>query len=262
MSKPQIALTIAGSDSGGGAGIQADLKTFHAYGVFGTTAITAITAQNTLGVRAVQKIDPEIVAAQIHAVADDLRPAAVKTGMLADTPIIAAVAAALREASLTNLVIDPVMVAKSGHRLLEPEAVSAIVDLLLPLAEVITPNTSEASLLTGIEVRDTDEMRKAATMLIERGARSVLVKGGHLAGATLTDIYHDGTRWSEWSTARLDTRHTHGTGCTLSAAICAGLALGRSTEEAVRDAREFTLRAIRSAPGLGAGHGPLDHWAS
>lgn len=261
MTRPQIALTIAGSDSGGGAGIQADLKTFHAYGVFGTAAITAITAQNTEGVRAVQKVNPEIVAAQIHAVAEDLPPAAVKTGMLADAPIIAAVASALRETRLPNLVIDPVMVAKSGHRLLELDAVSALTDMLLPLAEVITPNTPEASLLTGIEVRGTDDMKKAAGTLIERGARSVLVKGGHVEGDTLTDIYYDGKRWREWNTPRLDTRHTHGTGCTLSAAICANLALGRSTEEAVRDAREFTLQAIRTAPGLGAGHGPLNHWA-
>ncbi|MGD8700384.1 MAG: bifunctional hydroxymethylpyrimidine kinase/phosphomethylpyrimidine kinase [Gemmatimonadales bacterium] len=262
MGTRYVALTIAGSDSGGGAGIQADLKTFHAFGVFGTSAITAITAQNTLGVRSVQRIEPHVVADQIRAVADDLRPMAAKTGMLADAEIIEAVAAALQETRLTRLVVDPVMVAKSGARLLREDAVGALTTELLPLSEVITPNLPEAAILAGRDVTTVEDMRAAARLLIERGARSVLLKGGHLTGGTLVDIYFDGDEWHEWRDDRLDTRHTHGTGCTLSAAICAGLALGRSRLEAVVDARDFTRLAIQTAPGLGAGHGPLNHWAA
>jgi len=256
----QVALTIAGSDSGGGAGIQADLKTFQAFGVFGTAAVTAITAQNTVGVRAIQKIEPDVVADQIRAVAEDLRPAASKTGMLADAPIIAAVAEAIRETGLAHLVVDPVMVAKSGDRLLEEDAVEALAKQLLPLAEVITPNLPEAAILAGRPVQTAADMRAAAEILTERGAQSVLVKGGHLSGDRLVDLFFDGADWHEWQGSRLDTRHTHGTGCTLSAAICAGLALGWSRVEAVRRARIYTQRAIETAPGLGAGHGPLNHW--
>jgi hydroxymethylpyrimidine/phosphomethylpyrimidine kinase len=230
MTSRHVALTIAGSDSGGGAGIQADLKTFQAFGVFGTTAITAITAQNTVGVRAIQKIDPEVVADQIRAVADDLKPAAAKTGMLADAPIIEAVAGAIRETGLGHLVVDPVMVAKSGDRLLEEDAVSALATQLLPLSEVLTPNLPEAAILAGRPVETPADMRAAAEIL-----------------------------WHEWQEARLETRHTHGTGCTLSAAICAGLALGLSRVEAVQRARGYTRRAIETAPGLGKGHGPLNH---
>jgi hydroxymethylpyrimidine/phosphomethylpyrimidine kinase len=260
MTDRPVALTVAGSDSGGGAGIQADLKTFHAFGVFGTSAITAITAQNTLAVTAIQKIDPEIVRQQIRAVAEDLAPAAAKTGMLADASIIEAVVDALQAASLQRLVIDPVMVAKSGHRLLEADAIEALRSALLPLAEVVTPNLPEAALLAGRDVESVDDMKAAAEAIVAAGARSVLLKGGHLSGATLVDVYYDGDSWHEWSGPRLDTRHTHGTGCTLSAAICAGLALGRPRIEAVEAARRFTRRAIEAAPGLGAGHGPLNHW--
>jgi hydroxymethylpyrimidine/phosphomethylpyrimidine kinase len=216
-----VALTIAGSDSGGGAGIQADLKTFHAFGVFGTSAITAITAQNTTGVTAIQKIDPEVVAEQIRAVAADLMPAAAKTGMLADAPIIEAVAEAVKEAGLERLILDPVMVAKSGAQLLQPDAVSALAMKLLPLAEMVTPNLPEAAILARRPVETTDDMRAAAQAIIERGARSVLLKGGHLEGAALVDVFFDGEDWHEWREQRLDTRHTHGTGCTISAAICA-----------------------------------------
>jgi len=262
MGERPVALTIAGSDSGGGAGIQADLKTFHAFGVFGTSAITAITAQNTLGVRSVQRIEPHVVADQIHAVAEDLHPAAAKTGMLADAEIIEAVAQALRETRLTRLVIDPVMVAKSGARLLQPDAVGALTIELLPMSEVITPNLPEAAILAGRPVDSVEDMKTAAQVLIERGAKSVLMKGGHLSGDTLVDIYFDGEEWHEWRDDRLDTRHTHGTGCTLSAAICAGLALGRPRRQAVEEARDFTRLAIETAPGLGAGHGPLNHWAA
>jgi hydroxymethylpyrimidine/phosphomethylpyrimidine kinase len=262
METRQVALTIAGSDSGGGAGIQADLKTFHAFGVFGTSAITAITAQNTLGVRSVQRIEPSVVADQIHAVAEDLHPVAAKTGMLADAQIIEAVATALRETQLPRLVIDPVMVAKSGARLLREDAVGALTTELLPLSDVVTPNLPEAAILAGRDVATVEDMKAAAQILIERGAKSVLVKGGHLGGHTLVDIYFDGEEWREWRDERLDTRHTHGTGCTLSAAICAGLALGRQRLRAVADAREYTRLAIATAPRLGAGHGPLNHWAA
>ncbi len=262
MATRQVALTVAGSDSGGGAGIQADLKTFHAFGVYGTSAITAITAQNTLGVRAIQKIDPEVVADQIHAVAEDLKPAAVKTGMLADARIIEAVAAALEATGLRRLVLDPVMVAKSGDPLLQEDAIGALAARLLPLAEVVTPNLPEAAILAGRPVETVDDMRTAAEILAAKGAKSILLKGGHLAGDLLVDLYFDGRDWYEWRGKRLDTRHTHGTGCTLSAAICAGLALGRPPAGAVQAAREFTQRAIAAAPGLGAGHGPLNHWVA
>ncbi len=260
MTARRVALTIAGSDSGGGAGIQADLKTFHAFGVFGTSAITAITAQNTLGVRAIQKIEPDIVAEQIRAVAEDLEPAAAKTGMLADAPIIEAVAAALVEVGLERLVLDPVMVAKSGDPLLQHDAVDALITVLLPLAEIVTPNLPEAAILAGRSVETVEDMKAAAEAILDKGARSVLLKGGHLASNLLVDLFYDGADCHEWSGSRLDTRHTHGTGCTLSAAICAGLALGHSRVEAVASARDFTRRAIESAPGLGAGHGPLGHW--
>jgi hydroxymethylpyrimidine/phosphomethylpyrimidine kinase len=261
MPERPVAMTIAGSDSGGGAGIQADLKTFHAFGVFGTSAITAITAQNTLGVTAIQKIAPEVVVAQIRAVAEDLGPAAVKTGMLADAAIIDAVAAALRELDLAHLVIDPVMVAKSGDRLLEEDAIGVLASSLLPLAEVVTPNLAEAEILSGRKVENVAGMRAAAERIVELGAQSVLLKGGHLPGGEVVDVYFDGHDWQEWRNARIETTHTHGTGCTLSAAICAGLALGRTREEAVRAGREFTRQAIRTAPGLGKGNGPLNHWA-
>ncbi|UCC73407.1 MAG: bifunctional hydroxymethylpyrimidine kinase/phosphomethylpyrimidine kinase [Gemmatimonadota bacterium] len=262
MTARRVALTIAGSDSGGGAGIQADLKTFHAFGVFGTSAITAITAQNTVGVRAIQKVDPAVVADQIRAVAEDLRPAASKTGMLADASIVEAVASAIRDSGLGHLVVDPVMVAKSGDRLLEADAVAALASELLPLSEVITPNLPEAAILAGRAVEAADDMRAAAEILAEKGAQSVLIKGGHLTGDVLVDLYFDGTDWHEWRETRRETRHTHGTGCTLSAAICAGLALGWRRIEAVEKAREFTQRAIETAPGLGKGHGPLNHWVN
>ncbi|UCC82082.1 MAG: bifunctional hydroxymethylpyrimidine kinase/phosphomethylpyrimidine kinase [Gemmatimonadota bacterium] len=261
MTARHVALTIAGSDSGGGAGIQADLKTFHAFGVFGTSAITAITAQNTVGVRSIQKIEPDVVADQIRAVADDLKPAAAKTGMLADAPIIEAVASAIRETGLAHLVVDPVMVAKSGDRLLEEDAVNALAMQLLPLSEVLTPNLPEAAILAGRRVETVDDMRAAAEILADRGAQSVLVKGGHLSGDVLIDLFFDGADWHEWQERRHDTRHTHGTGCTLSAAICAGLALGWPRVEAVEKARLYTQRAIETAPELGEGHGPLNHWA-
>ncbi len=254
-----VALTIAGSDSGGGAGIQADLKTFAAHGVFGTSAITAITAQNTRGVSAVTALDPALVVAQIDAVATDLRPRATKIGMLANAAIINAVADAITRYQLTNVVLDPVMVAKGGDHLLEAAAVAALRDVLLPLADVLTPNMPEAEVLTGLTIRSVDDMKQAAARLITLGARAVIVKGGHLDGAA-TDIWHDGTRWIEISTPRIDTIHTHGTGCTFSSAIAAGLANDLDIEAAIRQAKDYVTGAIAHAPGLGGGHGPLQHF--
>jgi hydroxymethylpyrimidine/phosphomethylpyrimidine kinase len=255
-----VALSVAGSDSGGGAGIQADLRTFHAFGVHGTTAITAITAQNTLGVTAIHPVPPGIVRAQIDAVASDLSPAAVKTGMLATADLVETVAAALIELGLPNYVLDPVMVATSGARLLEPDAEDRVARLLLPLARVVTPNLDEASILVGAPVRAEEEMRAAAARLVEMGAAAALVKGGHLDADELVDILYDGEEWSEWRHPRVLTTSTHGTGCTLSAAITAGLARGLAPRHAIDDALGFLQRALRSAPGIGAGHGPVNHF--
>lgn len=253
-----VALTIAGSDSGGGAGIQADLKTFAAHGVYGTCAITAVTAQNTRGVTAVQALDPAMVRAQIDAVAVDLTPQATKIGMLANAAIVEEVAAALAAHQLPHVVLDPVMVAKGGDHLLAPAAVAALRDQLLPLAAVVTPNAPEAEVLTGLTIRTVQDQREAAVRLIALGARSAVVKGGHLAGLA-TDVWYDGARTVELSVERLDTRHTHGTGCTFSSAIASGLALGLDIETAIRRAKAYVTGAIRHAPGLGAGHGPLGH---
>ena len=258
---PPVALTIAGSDSGGGAGIQADLKTFHTFGVFGTSAITAITAQNTRGVYAVQKVRPEIVRRQIEVVCRDLEPSACKTGMLADEPIIRTVAETLAEVGPSRIVVDPVMVATSGDRLLEEDAVAALRDSILPLATVVTPNLPEAEILAGIPVSGLDDMRVAAERIVARGCRAVLVKGGHLAAGDVFDLLFDGAEWHVWSAPRVATTSTHGTGCTLSAGITAGLAQGRELVEAVDAALAFTRRALQGAPGLGTGSGPLDHWA-
>jgi hydroxymethylpyrimidine/phosphomethylpyrimidine kinase len=256
----RTALTIAGSDSGGGAGIQADIRTFHAFGVFGTTAITAITAQNTLGVHGVHAIPADIVRAQILAVADDLRPAAFKTGMLATRELVGVVADAVIESSLSNYVLDPVMVASSGDRLLDADAERAVTERLLPMATLVTPNLGEAAVLVGEPVAGTAAMEAAARHLVGMGARAALVKGGHMEGEEVVDILFDGNRVHAWARPRLATRNTHGTGCTLSAAVTAGLALGRTLLDAVEDALDFVHRAIASAPQLGAGHGPLNHF--
>lgn len=257
-----IALTIAGSDSGGGAGIQADLKTFHAFGVFGTSAITALTAQNTRGVTAVHAVPTDHVEAQIRAVAEDLRPAAVKTGMLATAPLVETVAQAIREHGLGNYVLDPVMVATSGARLLDRDAESAIVDVLLPLCTLVTPNLDEAALLAGREVRNEADMRAVAETLVANGAGAALIKGGHLEGAEVVDVLFDGESFHEWRRQKIETRHTHGTGCTLSAAIAAGLARGKTLVDAIEDALDYVHRALATAPGLGSGHGPLNHFVS
>jgi hydroxymethylpyrimidine/phosphomethylpyrimidine kinase len=256
---PPIALTIAGSDSGGGAGVQADLKTFHAFGCFGTSAITAITVQNTRGVTGVHPVPIDTVRAQVRAVAEDLPPAACKTGMLATPELVRAVAASIREHALPHYVLDPVMVATSGDRLLEEAAERTILDELVPLAALVTPNLDEAAILVGQPIEDADGMRRAAEELVARGARAALLKGGHLAGEELVDVLFDGREWHEWRRPKLHTRSTHGTGCTLSAGIAAGLAHGRPLRKAVEDALEFVQRAMKAAPGFGAGHGPLNH---
>ena len=267
-SKPslRIALTIAGSDSGGGAGIQADLKTFHAFGVFGTSVVTAITAQNTLGVQAVHPVPADVVRAQIQSLAGDLRPAAFKTGMLATAALVELVADAILEERLPRYVLDPVMISTSGHRLLDEDARRTIVDRLLPLCEVVTPNLPEAAALLG-EDRDTVDgadaeelLRDYARRLVDAGARAALVKGGHVEGDEVVDVLWDGKEGRVWRRPRLHTRSTHGTGCTLSAGITAGLALGHPIDGSVGRALDFVARAIATAPGLGAGHGPLNHF--
>ena len=257
----QIALTIAGSDSGGGAGIQADLKTFHQFGVFGTSVLVALTAQNTRGVRAVEAVPEAMVAAQLTALAEDLPPAALKTGMLAEATLVRLVSRAIRENGWGPLVVDPVMVSTSGHRLLTTEAEDVIRDSLLPLAAVVTPNLDEAAVLTGRVVHDLPTMERAGETLLRFGAGAALVKGGHLSddGGTLTDVLVTSEGVRHFTRSRIATTSTHGTGCTLSAAITAGLALGRPLETAVEDALDFVHRAIARAPGLGAGPGPLDH---
>jgi hydroxymethylpyrimidine/phosphomethylpyrimidine kinase len=262
VSKPAlpVALTIAGSDSGGGAGIQADLKTFDAFGVFGTTAVTAITAQNTVGVTAVHPVPLDVVRAQIEAVVTDLSPAAFKTGMLASADLVRMVARSVADFRLTNFVLDPVMVATSGDRLLDRDAEGCLAEELLPRAAVVTPNLHEAAILAGFHVQNLEDMRRAARVLVGRGAGAALIKGGHLDGDAV-DLLWDGVEERVWRRERIDTPHTHGTGCTLSAAIAAGLAKGRGLHDAVGRAVDFVERAITSAPGLGAGHGPVNHFA-
>jgi len=258
----RIAMTIAGSDSGGGAGIQADLKTFSALGVFGTSAITAITAQNTLGVDAVEVLSPEIVAAQIKSVMSDLPVAAAKTGMLGNAAIIEAVVRSVREHHFKRLVVDTVMVSKSGHRLLAPEAEAAMRSVLLPVAYVITPNISEAEVLAGIKIASRDDMKAAARTLHALGAANVLIKGGHLTGAESPDLLFEGQSFHEFTAPRVQTNSTHGTGCTLSAAITAYLALGENLIEACRKAKQYLTEALRHAEPIGHGHGPVNHfWA-
>src|SRR6267142_1164384 len=252
----KIALTIAGSDSGGGAGIQADLKTFHQFGVFGTSVITAVTAQNTIGVRAWEPVPVELVTRQLDALADDLPPVAVKSGMLGSAPLVEAVADGIVRRRLPNYVLDPVMVATSGDRLLDRDAERLIVRRLVPLATLVTPNLDEAAVLLDWSVRTPDDMERAGRALVQLGARAALVKGGHLAGAEVVDVLVAGGAARRFIRPRLETTSTHGTGCTLSAAIAAGLALGRPLERAVEDALDFVHRAIAAAPGLGQGHGP------
>ncbi len=252
------ALTIAGSDSGAGAGIQADLKTFAALRVYGLSALTAITAQNTQGVHAVQNLPPELIRAQIDAVLEDIGADVAKTGMLSTPAIIEEVARCVSRWNL-RLVVDPVMMAKSGDPLLQPEAVTTLSTALLPLAEVITPNLYEAEVLTGQRIETLDDMRAAAQVIYALGPRHVVVKGGHRV-ADPVDVYFDGERFVELRGDRILTRHTHGTGCTFSAAIAAFIARGLPVDAAVAGAKNYITEAIRHAPGLGSGHGPVEHF--
>jgi hydroxymethylpyrimidine/phosphomethylpyrimidine kinase len=257
-----VALSVAGSDSGAGAGIQADLKTFAAFGVYGVTVITAITAQNTVGVRAVQEVAAGVVAAQIDAVAEDFAIASLKTGMLSSAAIIEAVAAGIKRHRLGPLVIDPVMIAKSGDRLLAEDAVDAVRRMLLPLAHVVTPNIPEAEVLAGRPIRTRDDRVAAARAIMDLGAQSVVIKGGHSQDDPIIDLLVDGEGVHEYRAARIVTTSTHGTGCTFSAAITAGLAKGLDLPHAVAEARDYVSRTLATAPGLGHGHGPLNHFPS
>ena len=253
-------LIVAGSDSGGGAGIQADIKTVTMLDAFAATAITALTAQNTEGVHGVLPIDPAFIRQQMEVVLDDIGADAIKTGMLHDAAVIDTVAAVLAErAPLTPLVLDPVMVAKGGAPLIQPEAIDALKTRLLPRATVLTPNLPEAEILCGRKIADVLAMRKAARSLLALGCGAVLLKGGHLAGDIVHDVLATRAGFEEWTSPRIDTRHTHGTGCTLASAIAAGLAQGMEVVAAVARARDYVQRAIASAPRLGHGHGPLDH---
>jgi hydroxymethylpyrimidine/phosphomethylpyrimidine kinase len=254
----KVVLTIAGSDSGGGAGIQADLRTFAAHGVHGASAITAVTAQNSVAVLDWIALEPRMVVAQIEAVASDMPVAAAKTGMLATAAIVSAVAEAARRLPLPLVVVDPVMVAKSGDRLLDPDAETAYRERLLPIATVVTPNLPEAEALLGRPVRTLGQMREAARALQAMGPRAVVVKGGHLEGDAV-DVFFDGIELAELPAPRIATANTHGTGCTYSAAIAARLALGDPLLTAVRGAKEYLTEAIRRSYSVGRGHGPVDH---
>jgi hydroxymethylpyrimidine/phosphomethylpyrimidine kinase len=256
----RTALTIAGSDSGGGAGIQADLKTFAAHRVFGTSAITAVTAQNTLGVTTWQALSADLVAAQIEAIAGDIGADAVKVGMLANAAIVEAVAAAIEDLDLPHVVVDPVMIAKGGHSLLEEDAVETMRTELLPRAQIVTPNVPEAEVLARLRITTLDDMREAGRRILALGPRVVLVKGGHLEGPESIDVACTADGTFDLRGPRIAGRNTHGTGCTLSSAIAANLAAGLPDREALMLAREYLEGAIRHAPAIGRGHGPLNHF--
>jgi hydroxymethylpyrimidine/phosphomethylpyrimidine kinase len=253
------ALTIAGSDSGGGAGIQADLKTFAALGVYGMSAITALTAQNTVGVQGVVELEPGFISQQIHSVVNDIGTDAVKTGMLSSADIISQVAKDIKELELKNLVVDPVMVAKSGDRLLRTDAVEALTHELIPLALVVTPNLHEAAVLVGKEINDEAGMEEAARIIKTFGPQYVLVKGGHLPGKPM-DLLYDGDAFHRYTNIRHDTPHTHGSGCTYASAIAAGLAKELTVQEAVAQAKQYITNAIQKGLPIGKGHGPLHHF--
>ena len=253
-------LIVAGSDSGGGAGIQADLKTISMLDAYAATAITALTAQNTEGVFGVLPIPPEFIRQQIEVVLDDIGADVIKTGMLHDAAVIEAIVEVLRERGpAIPLVVDPVMVAKGGACLIEPDAVEALKRLLITRAEVVTPNLPEAEILCGTTIGNLAEMQAAGETLLTLGCRAALIKGGHLSGDSVSDVLVTAAGVRVWESPRIATRHTHGTGCTLASAIAAGLAQGLAVESAVGRARAYVHRAIAEAPGLGRGHGPLDH---
>jgi len=257
------ALTIAGSDSGGGAGIQADLKTFAAHGVFGASAITALTAQNTVGVQGVFEIPPAFVAAQIDSVVSDIGADAVKTGMIANAAIIEVVASKVREHGLFPLVVDPVMVAKGGDPLLREDARETLVRLLLPLATVLTPNIPEAEALCGFGIAGPEDARRAARAILDMGPKSVVIKGGHFEGRESADLFFDGSDFATFSARRIASKNTHGTGCSFASAIAARLALGISLGDAVAGAKDYVTRLIAASVdlGIGSGNGPMDHFA-
>jgi hydroxymethylpyrimidine/phosphomethylpyrimidine kinase len=256
----RTALTIAGSDSGGGAGIQADLKAFAAHGVYGTSAITAVTAQNTLGVTEFVALSADVVTAQIEAVMSDIGAHAAKTGMLPNAAIVEAVAAAVEDLEVPLLVVDPVMIAKSGARLVDDEALAAMKTELLRRAFVVTPNVPEAEALSGMAIRSEGDRREAARRIAALGASAVIVKGGHFPSDEIVDVLYDGERFTEFKSERVPGTSTHGTGCTFAATIAAQLALCRGLAEAIPLAQQYVAGAIRHAPGLGRGHGPMDHF--
>ena len=256
----RTALTIAGSDSGGGAGIQADLKTFAAHGVYGTSAITAVTAQNTIGVTALLALEADVVTAQIEAVAGDIAVHAVKVGMLATAAIVEAVAAAIEELELPLVVVDPVLAAKGGERLLDADGVQMLRAELLPRSLVVTPNIPEAEALSGRTIRSLEDAREAARRIQDLGASAVIITGGHAPGDEIVDLLFDGRGFTEWRMPRIATKNTHGTGCTFASAVAANLALGRTLIESGAAAQQYVAGAIRHALPIGRGHGPLDHF--
>jgi hydroxymethylpyrimidine/phosphomethylpyrimidine kinase len=258
--KPVRVLTIAGSDSGGGAGIQADLKTITVLGGFGMSVITALTAQNTLGVQGIHDVPPDFVAAQFDAVATDIGIDTAKTGMLATSEVIRVVAERIRRYRIAKLVVDPVMVAKGGMSLIREEAKKTLIAELIPLAFVLTPNVPEAEALAGVRIATLDDMKTAARIIHGMGARHVVVKGGHLSGDAV-DLFYDGESFREFRSPRIATADTHGTGCTYSAAIATGLAFGKEVAEAVTEAKRYITEAVRHAWRLGGGHGPTNHLA-
>jgi hydroxymethylpyrimidine/phosphomethylpyrimidine kinase len=260
MKIPRI-LTIAGSDSGGGAGIQADLKTISALGGYGMSAITALTAQNTLGVQGIHEVPVEFIEKQMDSVLTDIGADAVKTGMLANSEIISAIAQKMRQYRIINLVVDPVMVAKGGALLIRQEAIRSLITQLLPIARIVTPNLHEAQVLTQLTLSTPEDMKNAARKIHGMGAGHVIVKGGHLQGKAL-DILYDGKEFLEFEADRIETKNTHGTGCTFSAAIAVGLAQGKPVVEAVAQAKEYITTAIRFSLNIGQGHGPTDHFAA
>jgi hydroxymethylpyrimidine/phosphomethylpyrimidine kinase len=266
----RTALTIAGSDSSGGAGIQADLKTFAAFGLYGASAITAVTAQSTKGVEAIAPLSADLVTAQIEAVAGDLAIHATKIGMLATAAIVEAVAAAIEELELPLVVVDPVLVSTSGDRLLDADGVQALCTEILPLARVVTPNVPEAEALSGQRITSLHDAREAARRIHDMGAAAVIITGGHsvhlaspesqLPNPDVVDLLFDGRDFHEFRTPRVESAHTHGTGCTFASAVAAGLALGRGLPDAAARAQQYVAGAIAHAPGLGHGRGPLDHF--
>lgn len=253
-------MTIAGSDSGGGAGIQADLKTFAAHGLYGTSVVTAVTAQHTSGVTAVMPMSADLVTAQMEAVMSDIGAHAAKTGMLATAAVVEAVAAAVGDLEIPWLVVDPVVRATGGDRLLDEDALGAMKSELLRRAFLVAPNVPEAEILSGIAIRTQEDRRKAARLILAFGPSAVIITGGHVPSPDIVDLLYDGHRFEEFRTERVESRHTHGTGCTFTAALTAHLALGRTPNEAIPLAQQYVAGAIRHAPRLGRGQGPMNHF--